>query len=196
MYLINGQLRDDVTLETTLERLHQQLPRLLNAPIDSDTVIETAVQFAGQLQANAIELPLEDEQRQGLIDFCQRSTLSTKLERELGVQPRSLRRIDYQQARFESSHPLGLVVHVTPGNAPLLAFCAVDESLLAGYVNWLRPSSSDEGLTARLLAALVQCDTSDTLADFIAVLPVTTAQIPQLCAHADGVSAWGGEQAL
>jgi len=196
MYLINGQLRDDVTLEATLEGLHQQLPRLLNAPIDSDTVIETAARFAVQLQANRLDLPLDDEQRQGLIDFCQRSTLSTKLERELGVQPRSLRRIDYQQARFESWHPLGLVVHVTPGNAPLLAFCAVVESLLAGNVNWLRPSSSDEGLTARLLAALVQCDTSETLADFIAVLPVNTAQIPKLCAYADGVSAWGGEQAL
>ena len=135
--------------------------RLLNAPIDSDTVIETAARFAEQLQANRFDLPLDDEQRQGLIDFCQRSTLSTKLERELGVQPRSLRRIDYQQARFESWHPLGLVVHVTPGNAPLLAFCAVVESLLAGNINWLRPSSSDEGLTARLLAALVQCDTSE-----------------------------------
>ncbi len=196
MYLINGQLHTDVNLETTLEALHQQLPRLLNAPIDSDTVIETAARFAVQLQTNRFDLPLGDEQRQGLIDFCQRSTLSTKLERELGVQPRSLRRIDYQQAHFESWHPLGLVVHVTPGNAPLLAFCAVVESLLAGNVNWLRPSSSDEGLTARLLAALVQCDTRETLADFIAVLPVSTAQIPQLCAHADGVSAWGGEQAL
>ena len=54
MYLINGQLRDDVTLEATLEGLHQQLPRLLNAPIDSDTVIETATRFAVQLQADSL----------------------------------------------------------------------------------------------------------------------------------------------
>jgi phenylacetate-CoA ligase len=196
MYLINGQLRDVVTLEATLERLHQQLPRLLDSPIDSDTVIETATRFALQLQARTVDLPLDDEQRQGLIDFCQRSALSTKLERELGVQPRSLRRIDYQQASFESWHPLGLVVHVTPGNAPLLAFCAIVESLLAGNINWLRPSSSDDGLTARLLAVLVRCDTSDRMADYVAVLPVSTAQIPQLCTHADGVSAWGGEASL
>jgi len=196
MYLINGQLRDDVPLESTLERLHQQLPRLLSGPIDSDTVIETAARFALRLQTNRLDLPLDEEQHQGLIDFCQRENLSTKLERELGVQPRSLRRIDYRQTSFESWHPLGLVVHVTPGNAPMLAFCAVVESLLAGNINWLRPSASDEGLTARLLAALVQCDNSGKLADFIAVLPVSTAQIPQLCAHADGVSAWGGEMAL
>lgn len=196
MYLIHGTLRDDCTLETALEQLHPQLPRLLNAPIDSATVIDAAARFILQLQAGRLDVPLDNDQRLALVDFCQRENLVTKLERELGVQPRSLRRIDYRQACFESWHPLGLVVHVTPGNAPMLAFCAVVESLLAGNINWLRPSASDDGLTARLLAALVHCDTSGKLADFIAVLPVSTAQIAQLCAHADGVAAWGGETAL
>jgi phenylacetate-CoA ligase len=196
MYLIHGTLRDDCTLETALEQLRPQLPRLLNAPIDSATVIDAAARFILQLQAGRLDVPLDNDQRLGLVDFCQRENLVAKLERELGVQPRSLRRIDYRQACFESWHPLGLVVHVTPGNAPMLAFCAVVESLLAGNINWLRPSASDDGLTARLLAALVHCDTSGKLADFIAVLPVSTAQIAQLCAHADGVAAWGGETAL
>ncbi|PQP04018.1 long-chain-fatty-acyl-CoA reductase [Pseudomonas frederiksbergensis] len=196
MYLINGQLRDDVTPQSALDLLEKQLPRLLAAPIDSDTVIESAVRFATQLQAHHPDLPLDDDQRQGLIVFCQHSNLSSKLDRELGQQPRSLRRIDYRQPCFESWHPLGLVVHITPGNAPMLAFCAVLESLLAGNINWLRPSSSDRGLTARLLAALVQCDISGRLAEFVAVLPVNTSCITQLCARADGVSAWGGEMAL
>ena len=165
------------TPESALDRLQKQLPRLLSAPIDSETVIETAARFATQLQTRSLDLPLDDDQRQGLIEFCQRSNLSTKLERELGAQPRSLRRIDYRQPYFESWHPLGLVVHVTPGNAPMLAFCAVLESLLAGNINWLRPSASDEGLTAQLLAALVQCDTSGRLAEFVAVLPVGTSRI-------------------
>ncbi|MDT9678826.1 aldehyde dehydrogenase family protein [Pseudomonas sp. JV414] len=196
MYLINGQLRDDVTPESALDLLQKQLPRLLAAPIDSDTVIESATRFATQLQARSLDLSLDDEQYQGLIDFCQRSNLSAKLERELGLQPRSMRRIDYRQPSFESWHPLGLVVHITPGNAPMLAFCAVLESLLAGNINWLRPSSSDQGLTAKLLAALVSCDTSGRLAEFVAVVPVSTSRIAQLCAWADGVSAWGGETAL
>ena len=196
MYLINGQLRDDVTPESALELLKKPLPRLLSSPIDSETVIESAVRFATKLQSRSQDLSLDDEQYQGLIDFCQRSNLSTKLERELGLQPRSLRRIDYRQPCFESWHPLGLVVHITPGNAPLLAFCAILESLLAGNINWLRPSASDQGLTAQLLAALVQCDSSGRLAEFVAVLPVDTSRIAQLCATADGVSAWGGVAAL
>ncbi|HJR28333.1 MAG TPA: aldehyde dehydrogenase family protein [Pseudomonas sp.] len=196
MYLINGQLRDDITAHSALDLLQQPLPRLLAAPIDSDIVIESAACFATQLQAHSLNLPLDDDQYQGLVDFCQRSNLSTKLERELGPQPRSLRRIDYRQPSFESWHPLGLVVHITPGNAPMLAFFAVLESLLAGNINWLRPSSSDQGLTAQLLAALVRCDTSGRLAEFVAVLPVDTSHITQLCAKADGVSAWGAEAAL
>ncbi|MGZ7457408.1 acyl-CoA reductase [Pseudomonas sp. Ma2-10] len=196
MYLINGQLRDDVTPESALERLRKQLPRLLSAPIDSETVIEAAARFATHLQTRSLNLPLDDDQCQGLIDFCQCSNLSSKLERELGAQPRSLRRIDYAQSHFESWHPLGLVVHVTPGNAPMLAFCAVLESLLAGNINWLRPSTSDAGLTAQLLAAFVKCDTRGRLAKFVAVLPVGTSRIAELCAQADGVSAWGGEKAL
>ncbi|QJI40383.1 long-chain-fatty-acyl-CoA reductase [Pseudomonas sp. ADAK2] len=196
MFLINGHLHADLALDTALDRLHQALPRLLMAPVDSDIVVASAARFARQLQAGELDVGLEDDQRLALIDFCQPEHLNSKLERELGVQPRSLRRNDYRQPRFESWHPLGLVVHITPANAPMLAFCAVLESLLAGNINWLRPSSSDQGLTARLLGALGRCDNSGRLADFIAVLPVATADIARLCTRADAVAAWGGETAL
>ncbi|RON48112.1 long-chain-fatty-acyl-CoA reductase [Pseudomonas frederiksbergensis] len=196
MFLINGQLHADLALDPTLESLHEVLPRLLEAPIDGDTVIAAATRFAEHLQTRELDIDLEDDQRLALIDFCQPDHLIHKLDRELGMQPRSLRRIDYQQPRLESWHPLGLVVHITPGNAPTLAFCAVLESLLAGNINWLRPSSTDQGLTARLLHALGQCDSSGRLADFIAVLPVETPHIARLCTRADAVAAWGGDTAL
>jgi phenylacetate-CoA ligase len=194
MYLINGELHADVDLDNALALLHLTLPQHLSAPLDSATVLTAAAQFAQQL--HSAELPLDEEQRQALIDFCQPHALQLKLERELGDQAESLRRIDYQQSRFERWSPLGLVVHVTPANAPLLACCAMIESLLAGNINWLRPSRSDQGLTARLLHALVQCDPSGELRHYVAVLPVATAQIGRLCKMANGVSAWGGEAAL
>ncbi|WP_454562071.1 acyl-CoA reductase [Pseudomonas sp. AIG] len=194
MYLIDGQLHADFDLDNALARLHQTLPQHLSTPLDSDTVLTAAAHFAQQLH-NA-DLPLEHEQRQALIDFCQPHALRTRLERELGEHAESLRRIDYRQSRFERWSPLGLVVHVTPANAPLLACCAMIESLLAGNINWLRPSRSDQGLTARLLHTLVQCDPSGQLRHHVAVLPVTTEQIGRLCKMANGVSAWGGDTAL
>ncbi len=194
MYLINGELHADFHLDTALTLLHQALPQHLSTPLQRATVLTAAAKFAQQL--HSLKLPLDNEQRQALIDFCQPHALQEKLERELGDHADSLRRFDCRQSRFERWSPLGLVVHVTPANAPLLACCAMIESLLAGNLNWLRPSRSDQGLTARLLHALVQCDPSGQLRHYVAVLPVATAQIGRLCQMANGVSAWGGEAAL
>ncbi|WP_085611701.1 MULTISPECIES: aldehyde dehydrogenase family protein [unclassified Pseudomonas] len=194
MYLINGQLHPDYRLDAALEQLHLDLPQRLGTALQRGTVLDAVAVFSTRLHDP--DLPLEPEHRQSLIEFCQPDALQHKLQRELGEQPDALRRIDYRESHFERWSPLGLVVHITPGNAPLLAFCAVIESLLAGNVNWLRPSSSDQGLTARLLHALTQCDATGQIAGHVAVIPATTEQIGQLCERANGISAWGGESAL
>lgn len=195
MYLINGQLHEDLTLDQVLERLQPQLPTLLASAPHSDSVLDCAEAFAQKLREGQ-DTFLDEDQRQALIAFCERKHLSLKLARELGPDPRSLRRIDYCDGPFESWQPLGLVVHVTPGNAPLLAFCAALESLLAGNINWLRPSTRDEGLTARILAAFLDSDPSGRLCYYLAVLPVPHHESGRLFALAQGVSAWGGETAL
>lgn len=195
MYLINGQLHESLTLDQTLGRLQAQLPALLASAPSNDNVLDCAEAFAQWLRAGR-EAFLDEEQRQALIAFCGREHLSLKLARELGPDPRSLRRIDYSDGPFESWQPLGLVVHVTPSNAPLLAFCAALESLLAGNINWIRPSTRDGELTARLLAAFLACDSSGRLCDYLAVLPVSHHDSQRLFALAQGVSAWGGETAL
>lgn len=196
MYLINGQLHETCSLDTALEQLRQDLPKHLASRLESPTVIHAVGELARRLRHNQPALPLDADQRQALIEFCQPQALRHKLERELGDHHDALRRFDYRQPRFERWSPLGLVVHITPGNAPLLAFCAVIESLLAGNVNWLRPSSSDHGLTAQLLHALIESDPIGQLAGHIAVVPANTEQVGQLCRLANGVSAWGGEAAL
>ncbi|NKF27988.1 aldehyde dehydrogenase family protein [Pseudomonas sp. BGM005] len=196
MYLINGKLHDDCTLDAALQELDLDLPQRLAKALDTATVLGAAATFAERLQDPGMAMPIGPEQRQTLIEFCQPDALRRKLERELGEQPGSLRRLDYHPSRFERWSPLGLVVHITPGNAPLLAFCAVIEGLLAGNVNWLRPSSSDQGMTAQLLHGLAQCDATGQIAGHVAVIPAGTAQMGQLCRRANGVSAWGGESAL
>lgn len=196
MYLINGHLYADGNLDNALQQLVEELPQRLQTPLQTSTLLTAAKAFSERLQQHASALVLDAGQRQALIDFCQPAALQAKLDRELGPQPDSLRRIDDRLSRFERWSPLGLVVHITPANAPLLAFCAVLESLLSGNVNWLRPSSSDGGFTAQLLQALLECDPTGQLSGYVAVLPATTAQIGQLCQHANGVAAWGGENAL
>jgi hypothetical protein len=196
MYLIHGELRSDLTLDAALDALRPHLADTLAAPLDAETVLSCAERFALALIAAEHHPLLDAASRAQLAALCRREALQAKRERELGERPFSLRRRDYREPRFEAWRPLGLVLHVTPANAALLPFLAALEGLLAGNVNWLRPSSSDQGLSARLLAELLHHDTSGRLAEHIAVLPAANTELSQLLADADGVSAWGGDAAL
>ncbi|YCI30371.1 long-chain-fatty-acyl-CoA reductase [Erwinia sp. PK3-005] len=196
MYLIQGKTYANLTPEQTIALLNERLDNPQDYACHAEAVIACAETFIQRLQESAFIPQLDASLRQEIITFCQPTALRNKLERELGDNPFSLRRIDYQLPHFESWRALGVVVHITPANAPLLPFFALLESLLVGNVNWLRPSSSDRGLTAQLLQAFLKGDDRGELANFIAVLPVSAEQLPQLIALADGVSAWGSDTAL
>ncbi|PHM28491.1 acyl-CoA reductase [Xenorhabdus budapestensis] len=195
---INGQLavEHNPLAKQKIAKLRTRLPELLSQPHSAEQVLECAQRFANHL-AKMDDHPLFDAKtREALITFCQREALQTKLERELGQDAFSLRRFDYNQNRYEAWKPLGLVVHITPSNAQLLPFMAVLESLLVGNINWLRPSSSDNGFSTQLLDAFLAHDISGNLADRIAVLSLPVTQLGELLSQADAVSAWGGDSAL
>ncbi|PHM59440.1 acyl-CoA reductase [Xenorhabdus sp. KK7.4] len=193
---INEQLSVEQLAKQKIAKLSARLPELLARPHTAEQVLECAQRFADHL-ADMDDHPLFDAKtREALIAFCQREALQAKLERELGKDAFSLRRFDYNQNRYESWKPLGLVVHITPSNAALLPFMAVLESLLVGNINWLRPSSSDKGFSEQLLHAFLAHDISGDLADRVAVLSLPATQLGTLLSQADAVSAWGGDSAL
>lgn len=195
MMLIHGVLSEAPADDSTLERLLAGLPASLAQPFQAQALLVAAARFCQQLEGGSLpQLPAHA--RRELLDFCRPQSLNAKRERELGVDPFALRRIDYTQQHFEAWRPLGVVLHVTPGNAPLLPFMAVVESLLVGNINWLRASAADQGLSARLLAALLACDPGATLAAQVAVLPLSYSQLPAYMAHIDALSVWGGDEAL
>ncbi len=129
-----------------------------------------------------------------------RDALERKLRRELGsLQPHTPRRIDGDEDAFEAWAPLGLLVHIAPGNVPTVAPLSVIEGLLAGNLNILKSSSHVPPFAQQLLAALLACDASGTLAPFISVVAVPSRDIARLqpmFALADGIAAWGGEAAI
>jgi len=73
MYLIEGQLHEEFSLDAALDRLSQTLPLRLNLPLHSETVIRAAAAFAARLSDSTLALPLDAGQRQSLIEFCQPS---------------------------------------------------------------------------------------------------------------------------
>lgn len=196
MYLAHGKIIPAAEADGVLASLQARLPSTLASAFDVELVLECAERFSAAVLHETPTLHLDAGARAALHAFCRRDALAAKLQRELGEAPFSLRRIDYRRPHFESWRPLGLVVHITPSNAPLLAFFAMLESLLVGNVNWLRPSSSDDGLTAQLLAAFLSHDTDAKLAPYLAVLPLPGRDLGDLFRQADAISAWGGHTAL
>lgn len=196
MYLIQGKTYPSFTPEEALTLLTSGLDSALSQPPRPETVLACAGRFIERLKDRTFLPRLGPAYREEVRKFCQPDALRQKLEHELGDNPFSVRRINYREPQFEGWRPLGVVVHITPANAELLPFFAIIESLLVGNINWLRPSASEQGMTIDLLQAFIRCDLTGQLARFVAVIPVDTTRLALLLAHADGVSAWGGDTAL
>ncbi|MGD9787887.1 MAG: acyl-CoA reductase [Sulfuricellaceae bacterium] len=132
--------------------------------------------------------------------FLDREVLEHKLRRELGgTDPFTPRRIGYDDHRFEAWCPLGLLVHVAPGNVSSVAPLSVVEGLLAGNINFLKTSTNATLFPQRLLAALLDHDPGGELAPFVYAARLSSREpekLRQLFAAADGISAWGGETAI
>lgn len=179
-----------------IDALISPLGQVLQATVPVERVLQCAQVFTDKLAQQEILNDVDPLIIDDLKIFCRPESLKAKLLHELGENPFSLRRYDYTQANYETWRPLGVVLHVTPSNSASLPFLALIESLLVGNVNWLRPSSSDDGLTIKLVQAFLSCDSSDTLKDYIAVVELPSSELPVLLNHVDGVSAWGGDTAL
>ncbi|MBT0723115.1 hypothetical protein HH682_01400 [Rosenbergiella sp. S61] len=196
MYFIYGKCYSSSTTEQALSMLTETLHDTLSQPLPTDALFACARRFVKRLEDSAFLPRLDAVVREDVSQFCQPDALRFKLEHELGDAPFSLRRFNLSQSHFESWRPLGVVLHVTPANAESLPFLAIVESILVGNINWLRPSTSEQGLTLELLQAFLDCDATNTLANYFAILPVEADQLALLMAHVDGVSAWGGDAAL
>ncbi|MEU5539731.1 acyl-CoA reductase [Streptomyces sp. NPDC020362] len=151
--------------------------------------------LAGQLPADEAAATLAE-----LAGALTRQALERKLRRELGgLRPERLTRPDGRETVYESWAPVGLLVHIAPGNAAAVAPLSVVEGLLAGNLNVLKTSSSDTALAQDLLAALGAADPTGLIRERVVALRFPSARkdwIQALCGQADAIAAWGGEDAV
>jgi phenylacetate-coenzyme A ligase PaaK-like adenylate-forming protein len=137
---------------------------------------------------------------QALEEFLSIDNLRLKLARELGSEfPFELKRINYRENHFESWFPLGVLVHVTPNNSPLLGVLGVIEGLLSGNVNVLKLARKDSSFAAIFYKELCAIDTSNTFKDYIYIGKVSSSEksyLSDFLSIADVVSAWGSEESI
>lgn len=135
-----------------------------------------------------------------LMDFIDTDQLRIKLFRELGTEfPFELKRIDPRKDQFESWYPLGVLVHVTPNNSPLLGVLGVLEGLMSGNVNVLKLARKDTAFATVFYEALCRSDRTGTLANYLFIAKVRSSEkayLKDVLSVADVVSAWGNEESV
>ncbi|MGO1053365.1 acyl-CoA reductase [Crossiella sp. CA198] len=197
----------------TLEELTQQV--LGGEPLSPLLVLAAADKLVGQLRdahspvrqrladrlaawhVPAAEIEATLTQLTGALG---RDTLERKVVRELGgIDPGRLTRFDFRQEIFEAWAPVGLLAHIAPGNAPAAGAMSGLEGLLSGNLNVIKTSGEDSRFTAELLAALAEADPTGQITRRVIVLHYSSSRkdwLERMCAPADAVAAWGGEEAL
>jgi phenylacetate-coenzyme A ligase PaaK-like adenylate-forming protein len=209
-----GEWVDDAEAERRLHALDDHVPEALTRPLSPLVVIAACDRLAAALTdpddphtqrltalLRQAAVP-KDEAARTLRDIAAalgREALETKLTRELGgIDPGRLARFDLRREVFEAWLPVGLLVHITPGNAPAAGALSVVEGLLAGNVNVAKTSGGSR-FTHGLLASLGELDPTGQIASRVVVLGFPSSRtgwLERLCAAADAVAAWGGEEAI
>lgn len=182
--------------------------------LEIETVLKACESFSQEIRGNGphiqamrqellLILDTEEAVTEGLNElamFLRRSALESKLLRELGtIDPFTARRYDYHFSRFESWAPLGLLVHIAPGNAFAVGVLSVVEGLLTGNVNILKLSSTDTNFPLLFLERLAAHDPSRKLGGFLFAVRVSSSDskmMSRLVSEAAGIAAWGGEDAI
>ncbi|BBC91592.1 acyl-CoA reductase [Streptomyces griseofuscus] len=209
LHLWQGEFVDDAEAERRMAGLPETAARVLERPLPTDVVLGACAALAADLADPgsalhtrlAAHLPAAEagSTLAELAGALTRQALERKLRRELGgLRPERLTRPDGRETVFESWAPVGLLVHIAPGNAAAVAPLSVVEGLLAGNVNVLKTSGSDTALALDLLAALAAADPSGLIAERVIALRFPSARrdwLETLCGQADAIAVWGGEEA-
>ncbi|RKT12230.1 phenylacetate-coenzyme A ligase PaaK-like adenylate-forming protein [Streptomyces sp. 1114.5] len=210
-----GSFIDDEEAARRLAELPELAARVLAEPLSTELVLTACQHLADALAAPAgpVRTRLLGVLTDGgtdpeeaaatlaeIADAIARPSLERKLRRELGaLRPERLARPDARETTFEAWAPVGLLVHIAPGNAAAVAPLSTVEGLLTGNLNVLKTSSADTPLAQHLLAELAAADPTGALARRIVALRFPSARtdwLRQICGAADAVAVWGGEDAV
>lgn len=199
MIFAGGNILSDSELNPVLGYLEEEIAQTLSGPLlETDTVLDALEALGTELDSGALDgliaqyaPPGAREELDRVRPQISRAALEERLALELGglAGPRP----------FGSSQvrPLGVLLHIAPGNmAGLPAFTAV-EGLLTGNINLVKLPHGDKGLTLAVFQKLTELE--PRLAPYLYAFDLPSkyaGTIKALAALADGIVTWGGDGAI
>ena len=200
MIFANGELRSDREINAVIAELEvYDLPGTLSGPpLEADTVLDALEALGAELDSGALDgliaryaPPGAREELARVRPQISRAALEQRLALELGglAGPRPFGRSEVR--------PLGVLLHIAPGNmAGLPAFTAV-EGLLTGNINLVKLPRGDRGLTLAVFQKLTEIE--PRLSSWLYAFDLSskyTGTIRALANLADGIVTWGGDGAI
>ncbi len=215
MNLWQGEIVAQVEFIKQLVKHKNNLEIWSQAPLEHDVLFFTLHKISNELKNKTIlfhdlvadlktKSDITDDEIylsiQSLIDFIEIDNLRLKLKREFQSEyPFELKRISLKENHFESWNPLGVLIHVTPNNSPLLGVFAMLEGLLSGNINVLKLARKDSLFAPLFFSHLCKLDQTGILKKYIFIGGISSRDqdaIINLFSVADVISAWGNEESI
>lgn len=211
-HLWQNQLIKDEDLEQKIEELPAVLSTDLHYRLDTIILTDACTKLiqkieAGQLphlEQSLVEVCQHTSIAQqliiGICEYMRRENIMMRLKSDLGsYNPFDLHRTDYSKPTYEAWKPLGVQIHVVPGNALNVGVLSMLEGLIAGNINILKNTSRNGNFAPLFMKELIDCDATGILKHFIYLFEISSKQddlIQKLINQADLVTVWGGEEAV
>ena len=203
MIFAAGALLPQEELPTLLDTLEERLNETRSGPpLDLGVVLDAVDSLGRALDSGELDPLLAQYAPPGALEelrevrgMIRRETLEERLQLELG----DLRPGTWVERPFGRTlvQPLGVLLHVTPGNQPGLPLFSALEGLLTGNLNLIKLPHGDRGLTLAAMKLLTQRE--PRLAPWLYAFEVSskdTGTLERLAALADGAVTWGGDGAV
>mgnify|MGYP002602369147 CR=1 FL=1 len=203
MIFAAGALLPQEELPALLDTLEERLNETRSGPpLDVDVVLDAVDRLGRALDSGELDPLLAQyappsalEELREVRGMIRRETLEERIQLELG----DLRPGTWVERPFGRTlvQPLGVLLHITPGNQPGLPLFSALEGLLTGNLNLIKLPHGDRGLTLAALKLLTQRE--PRLAPWLYAFAVSSRDadtLERLAALADGVVTWGGDGAV
>jgi len=208
MNLIHGELVSNEEAHAFLLRLNDEMAAILAQPsLPREAVISACATLADtiQLETHApllLSFGMDLQKAQAEITEAKmqlsKEYLTERVRVELGEdQSRSFKPLGGEIPVVVQSAPLGVVLHITAGNADALPVYSVLDGLLTENINLVKLPRDDNGLSILLLMELMRIEPRMTERVFVFDLPSSDAEsLKRLADAADGIVVWGGDEAV
>lgn len=203
MIFAAGALLPQEELPALLDTLEERLNETRSGPpLDLGVVLGAVDRLGRALDSGELDPLLAQyappsalEELREVRGMIRREVLEERLQLELGdLRPGSQVERPFGRTLVQ---PLGVLLHITPGNQPGLPLFSALEGLLTGNLNLIKLPHGDRGLTLAALKLLTQRE--PRLAPWLYAFEVSSRDadtLERLAALADGVVTWGGDGAV